>query len=768
MQRALLVTGLLLAYASRANGGDLRGVTHVGMVAPDIVGVTFEDGYVEYGAQTPYAKRPGDVVDTSSHHRWLSRGGKAIGALVGAGQDTLWSFDTLHAEQFEPRYLDSPNSYSLHGPDGPLTPRSVHRKSKPTDFGRVEPWAFGTPSVHTVCLRLADPLTEGAEYSLTFADDALPPHSFRVGHRELRSEAVHVSHIGFRPDDTAKVAFLSCWMGDGGASEYASGMPFEVVNVAIGAVAFRGETILSKRADDLTEDPYGRNYNGVDVYALEFGDLTTPGEYRVAVPGVGCSYPFRIDRDTWRDAFVVSARGFYHQRSGIALGPPYTDFTRPRSFHPADGMVVYESAAALMDTGNGLNGADSNFGVLVSGRTDRIVDDAWGGYMDAGDWDRRIQHLIASRLLLELADEFPAFYGALSLNIPESANTLPDIVDEALFNLDFYRRLQTTAGGIRGGIESEEHPRNGEGSGQESLGVMAYAPGIWSSYEYAGVAAQAARVLHAAPELAATYRESALRAMRWAEGERAGRHDEDPHAVDDARNLAAVELYRLTDDAEWHELFLATTAFTDSAAPLYLWQNHDQAHAAWSYLHMDDADDDVRDNCRRALLAEAEERVAQGERTAFGWTKNPWAPVAWGALAAPDGVTLARAHRLTGDSHYLDALTLACQTGAGANPVNVCYTTGLGHVSPRHPLHIDSRLSHQEPPPGLTVFGPKHLDGSEDWALRFVDQVAHPPAEEWPTMEAFWDVFWYPAVCEFTVQQPMARNAYAWGYLAAR
>ncbi len=770
MHRALFVAGMLLACASRTHGGDLRRVTHVGMVAPTIVGVTLEDGYVEYGAQTPYRRRSGDVVDTSSHHRWLSRDGRAVGALVGAAQDTLWSFDTLHADPFEPSYLDSPSTYALRGPGRPLTPRRVHRKSKPTDFGRVEPWAFGTPSVHTVYLRFADPLAAGASFGLSFADDALPPQTFRVEHRELRSEAVHVSHLGFRPDDAAKIAFLSCWMGDGGPAQYADGLPFEVVRIATGEVAFRGETILSKRADDLTEDPYGRNYNGVDVFAMEFGALTAPGEYRVAVPGVGCSYPFRIGANVWRDAFVVSARGFYHQRSGIELGAPYTDFTRPRPFHPADGFVVYESTAALMDTGNGLNRDDSNFGVLVGGRTDRIVEDAWGGYMDAGDWDRRIQHLIASRLLLELVDEFPAFFGELALNIPESENALPDVVDEALYNLDFYRRLQTPAGGIRGGIESEEHPRNGEASWQESLAVMAYAPGIWSSYEYAGVAAQAARVL---TDLDAgrsdTYRDSALRAMRWAESERASRDaKDDPHAVDDARNLAAVELYRLTGEAEWHELFLATTAFTDSAAPLYLWQQHDQGHAAWAYLNTAAATDGVRDNCRRALLAEAAERVAQGERTAFRWTKNPWAPIAWGALTAPDGVTLARAHRLTGGGRYLEALTLACQTGAGANPPNICYTTGMGHASPRHPLHIDSRLSHQDPPAGLTVFGPKHLDGSEDWALRFVRQAAHPPPEDWPTMEAYWDVFWHPAVTEFTVQQPMARNAYVWGYLAAR
>ncbi len=43
-----------------------------------------------------------------------------------------------------------------------------------------------------------------------------------------------------------------------------------------------------------------------------------------------------------------------------------------------------------------------------------------------------------------------------------------------------------------------------------------------------------------------------------------------------------------------------------------------------------------------------------------------------------------------------------------------------------------------------------------------------PDVQQWPALEAFWDVFWYPSMCEFTVHQPMAANAYVWGYLAAR
>jgi endoglucanase len=625
---------------------------------------------------------------------------------------------------------------------------------------------------HVTYLKLHKALKKGKKYIVGAKGLGIPVQSFVFDPARLRSEALHVSHLGFRPDDPAKVAFLSCWLGSGGGVQFKAGAGFNVVDKT-GKPAFSGKIALSKAASDKTEDAYKRNYNGTDVYILDFSSFKTPGEYRVCVSDLGCSHPFEIKPDTWRRAFTVAARGFFHQRSGIALGPPYTDFTRKRCFHPDDGVNIFHSNAPLMDCGGGLNRKDNNFGQLVGNATDRKVAGAWGGYMDAGDWDRRIQHLVVSRYLLELAGMFPDCFAKLALNIPESKNKLPDIVDEALFNLDCYRRMQTSEGGIRGGIESAEHPRHGEGSWQESLKIFAYAPGVWSSYEYAGVAARAAHVLAGYDKkLADVYTKSALSAMEWAENQLPGRKDKnDPHAVKDARNLAAIELFVLTNDKKWHGIFLETTVFKDSKSDVYKWKHHEQRDAAWVYAQArtQGTDTKIRMNCLAATVREADERVVWTGRTGFRWTKNPWRPASWGALSSPDGLSLARAHFATGDAKYLRALVLACQAGAGSNPPNLCYTTGLGHDWPRHPLHIDSRITGQAPPPGLTVGGPYDVSKHQNyWAQKLVGRWSHPHPQQWPTMEAFWDVFWYPPMCEFTVQNPMATNAYVWGYLAAR
>ena len=138
-------------------------------------------------------------------------------------------------------------------------------------------------------------------------------------------------------------------------------------------------------------------------------------------------------------------------------------------------------------------------------------------------------------------------------------------------------------------------------------------------------------------------------------------------------------------------------------------------------------------------------------------------------LAAPQVVALLRVHALCGADKYLEAAVLAAQMGAGANPANVCYTTGLGHAFPRDPLWLDSRVQGKPPPPGLTVYGPFDMLRNKDyWTFKVLAPALYPEAAQWPTTEAWFDVYLFPSVTEFTVMQTLGPNTYTWGYLAAR
>ncbi|MGB0466115.1 MAG: glycoside hydrolase family 9 protein [Pontibacterium sp.] len=755
-------------------------IAHLAAVAPDVIGIEIQAGTRIAAQQQSYDGSFFNWVDDSKdRHRWVRRGDAVLGSLVGPQKNILYPFDSMQGSRLDSRWADNPRSYRISsGEDANykagISPEVIYRKSRPNDMARTGFWKFDWPARHHLYLKLPHPLKPGKQYRIDFNNSQLKPRIYKHNSQRVRSEAVHVSQVGFRPEDNQKVAFLSLWRGNGNGQPYANRLPFEVINNQSGEVVFRGRTELSKFAFE-SEDAYNQNYTGTDVYIMNFAALKTTGDYRVCVQAIGCSYNFPVNPQVWGKAFTTSVRGLYHQRSGIKLGPPYTTFQRPRNMHPADGVKVYQSLTPLMDTQNGINAkgtAKDNFQDLKRGKTQKIVKDAWGGYADAGDWDRRIQHLHTSRLLLELAEFNPAFFQRLSLNIPESGNQLPDVLDEALWGLDFFRRLQTPEGGVRGGIESSDHPRHGEASWQESQTLLAYAPGLWSSYVYAGVAARAARVLKPySPTQAETFKTSALKAMRWAETEnRSSQYRQLPHAVKDDRNLAAAELYRLTGDPQWHQIFLQTTVFQQPDAPLQKWQQHNQTEAAFVYLNTQKSDPQVHRNTQYALLREADQSIRTGNQTAFKWTKrNPWGWVGWGNLTTPEASTLVRAHYLTRDQKYLDAILLATQYGAGANPLNMAFTTGIGQNFPKHPLVQDQRISAQQPPEGITVNGPLETKRQLDyWLAKEFKQVLFPSHEKWPTTEAYFDIYAFAPMNEFTVQSTIGPNAYIWGYLAAQ
>ncbi len=118
-------------------------------------------------------------------------------------------------------------------------------------------------------------------------------------------------------------------MGTGGALACGS-TSFRLLDDATGEQVYEGKLTLGLAADQPEHLKKEKNYAQTNVYYADFSDFRRPGTYRVCVPGLGVSGPFRIARDVWTDAFQVSMMGILNQRSGIALGPPFTSYVRPR------------------------------------------------------------------------------------------------------------------------------------------------------------------------------------------------------------------------------------------------------------------------------------------------------------------------------------------------------------------------------------------------------------------------------------------------------
>jgi endoglucanase len=450
----------------------------------------------------------------------------------------------------------------------------------------------------------------------------------------------------------------------------------------------------------------------------------------------------------------------------------------PTDFHPG----VNDCVPITQSTYSNLDGGDSQKS-LAAGDTHVEVSGAWGGYNDAGDWNpRRITHMRTTTYWqLELMELFPTYFKTLSLNIPKTTSD-PDLANECRFELDLFRRLQKPDGGVPFGIETNGDPIDGEVSWKQSMPAFVYAPDVQSSYVYVQVAARAARVLAAynASE-SKSYKQTAIKAMEWAEADRAKRKVSGTWAklsseVTEDRTLAALELYATTHDRHWHDIFLQDTTLNNSAAPPFYGslQRRDTAFL-YTRLPAGLADPAIRTNAKAALVADADGSLTYQSKNAWGIASDdPGKPQFLGFYSNPHGaVSLVRAYTLTHDPKYLSGAIQAALFPAGANPNNMVYTSGVGTNPVRHPLNLDSRLSGQSAPVGLTPYGNIDLtrwpDTWIEWPITyFFGSGSKPYPTTWPTTEAYFDVFFMPALNEFCIDQTMGPNAYVWGYLAAR
>lgn len=744
----------------------------ISFISSNIVALEFTTGSMTKGIYKPYVAQTGDRVSADGV---LYRGKAPIGLIDNANAQTYLPFDKFSDTKWssffgansagkDPAQLIA--SYGLTVNGKPLSVAEVSTKTEVVDTAQVSRYDFSFIEKHTVYLQLNTPIALNSTVSVAVGD-GLGIASVKFDPSAIRSDAVHVSQIGFAPKDTTKVAYLSAWTGFDGAGvdtdqsvSYAAGTGFSVINVKTGKSVYNG-TITQ------TFDQVGttRSTAGTDVYKMDFSAVTAAGEYKVVVDGVGSSYNFKIANSVWTDTFQVGLKGLYSQRSGIDISSSYSNISHLASFGP--GTVVYQSTATLMDTSMGLNlTSKSSFTELVAGATSTVVADAWGGWSDAGDWDRRIQHTSTVRQLLTLAEINPKFIGSIKDTSPDLNTKLPAVVEEALWGLDVFRRMQSADGGISGGIESGGDAKVGDTSWNSSTTLYAYAPDAWSSYEYASAAARAAAVVgRYDPKLAEVYLASAEKAFAWAE-KNTPDYAANSQALINSRNLAAAELFKDTGKQIYNDAYLDSSSYlVNSKATGDL----RQIEAAWVYSTATGATATVVANGLANLTAFADAILKVQSKEAFGNADLASIRDAFGNTAVTPAIAaqvLVFAHIMTGQQKYLDGIMSDAQYGLGANPNNLVYTTGLGQNSVQEITHVDA-TSLGGTPVGISVFGnyDRTSFGDQYW-LNYLDPDMRAQYLATPVDETFLGFNRAAQVAEYSIGGTMGPNIFVWGYLA--
>ncbi|MBF7074539.1 glycoside hydrolase family 9 protein [Glaciecola sp. MH2013] len=494
-------------------------------------------------------------------------------------------------------------------------------------------------------------------------------------------ELIKLNQIGFLPN-AVKIAAVP-------ATEATS---FELVNNANDTVVLTGELSAEQSWP----------VSSTSVKLADFSSVTSAGEYTLRVEGIANNASVSIGESVYLNVHDAALKAYYFNRASTELESTHAGQWARLAGHPDTNVQVHVSAA------------DTNrpAGTVISSPK---------GWYDAGDYNKYIVNSgISTYTLMQAYEQFPAFYADRDVNIPESGNDIPDILEEIKWNLDWMASMQDpNDGGVYHklttlGFSGTVMPH--ETTAQRYV----VQKGTSATLNFAAVMASASRIYAALPEFeddAAAWRSAAIRAWDWAQANPNVAYQQ-PSDVntgeygdgffDDERLWAAAELFLLTRQPSYLTSFKAMTASAGPGVPAW------PATATLGYISMLSAGEPLLtsedyNSFQNSFLGLANTIVDQTENSAYGVAMEQ-ADFVWGSnsVALNKSMVLMNAFELTGNQAYEDAAVALVDYVLGRNPTDFSFVTGYGEKTPLDPHHRPSFADDvPEPVPGFVAGGPQ-------------------------------------------------------------
>jgi len=505
---------------------------------------------------------------------------------------------------------------------------------------------------------------------------------------------------------------------------------------------------------------YGDNLaSGEHVHIADFSAYQKRGTgYKLAAGGQE-SHPFDISDNVYRQLKYDALAYFYHNRSGITLTLPYaTDaqWTRDAghiNVAPNQGDYNVPCFDKIDNESNQWYGCDYTL-------------DTVGGWYDAGDHGKYVVNGGISLWTIlnqyertdHLAEADGTAFADGTMNIPENNNGVPDILDEARWQMEFMLAMQAPADGIFtytipanptniitpvmvGGmvhhkIADESWTGLGIAPSEDDRARYLFPPSTAATLNMAATAAQCARIWTqfdsafadeclAAAETAwdAAVANPAIYARNNFTG--SGPYDDDD--VSDEFYWAAAEMYLTTGEAEYlnamtsspHYLQIpalyAGDVITDSALNWYTVGGLGTISLA---LVPSDLPTSTVQTARQNIIDVADGYVAAQNAEGYLLPYSPGVEYPWGSNSAVinNMLILGLAHDFTADDTYFNAVSEGMDYLMGRNPMDKSYVAGYGERPLENPHHRfwANQLDDTLPPPypGTVSGGPN--SGLED------------------------------------------------------
>jgi len=556
---------------------------------------------------------------------------------------------------------------------------------------------------------------------VTNPDATLWPASqvFTVSTDPLRySPAIHVNQVGYVPS-FPKQAQVGYYLGTLGELTLSPAPGFALVETKTGQVVFKGT--LAPRRD------LGFNYSPLpysQVLEADFSAFQSPGEYRLMVPGLGASLPFKIDDGIAMGFFRTYALGLYLQRCGDSNSLPYTRFV-----HDACHVAPAEVPVPQKDYGftwTTIAGKNVDFakpaedlahpgpaGPQLKDEASQLYPfinhgkiDVAGGHHDAGDYSKyTINSAALVHTLMFTVDAIPGVAALDNLGLPQSGDGISDVLQEAKWEADYLAKLQDADGGFYFLVypkdreyESDVLPDHGDPQV------------VWPKNTAATAAAVAALAqCSSSPLFRQTYPEAAARYLRqaklgWSFLQKAiARYGKDGsyqmitfygdrYRHNDEMAWAACELYLATGELEYQrQLFAWLPDPSDPQTIAWGWWRMFQSwgNAIRSYafaartgrLPASQLDAAYLAKCEGQIRAAGDDALRYSRQNAYGTSfpeENKRFMNAGWYFSLDQASDLAVAYALDPKPEYREALVANLNYEGGSNPVNVTFVTGLG------------------------------------------------------------------------------------------
>jgi endoglucanase len=425
--------------------------------------------------------------------------------------------------------------------------------------------------------------------------------------------------------------------------------------------------------------------SGQNVHTVDFGRYEKAGTGYTLVADGETSRPFDIGSGFYEQLRLDALKFYYTQRSGLAI----RDDLRPGYGRPAGHLGV---APNLGDTDV----------PCQPGVCDYTLD-VRGGWYDAGDHGKYVVNggISVHQLMSEFERSVLARTGEFwtlrdgTLEVPESGNYVPDVLDEARWEQEFLLRMQVPAGQPYAGM-AHHKIHDSAWTGLPLLPHLdpqvreLHPVSTAATLNLAATAAQAARVFllvdprFAAKNLAAAKANPAIYADP-ADGVGGGAYNDAD--VSDEFYWAAAELFISTGGREYREFLLASPHHTGD-----IWRERgfDWGNTAQlGRLQLATLPNLLPDRARvrQSVVAGADTYLATLRAHPYG---IPYAPAEntydWGSnnLILNNAVVMAVAFDITGQDRYRDGVLETMDYIFGRNALNQSYVTGYGEVASKN------------------------------------------------------------------------------------